>query len=138
MDMNEDQWCIERREEVIEYLAKEGVKHGEVSEWPAWDVIPCTSAWAIESLVSPGWVGWWVVCGDHPTDYVSAKDIKEPRYVYEAIALRWQEVCCFAKEGKEHPTVKINLDNPEKIEMLQSRSKMFFEWVSDDENWKYE
>ena len=138
MDINEDEWCVERRKEVVEYLAKEGVKHGEISEWPAWDVVPHTSIWAIESLKSPGWVGWWVVCGDHPTDYLSAEDIKEPRFAYKAIAERWHQLCDYASKGKAHPTISLELRSKEQIDMLRSRSETFSSWVLDDENWHYE
>ena len=54
----EEKWCHERRAEVLKYLKIAGVKHGQLSEWPAWYVYPYTSAWAIESLKSPGWAGW--------------------------------------------------------------------------------
>ncbi len=36
----EEQWCSERRAQVIEYLEREKVSHGEVGEWPAWHVVP--------------------------------------------------------------------------------------------------
>lgn len=135
---NEEKWCHERKAEVLEYLSKEGVERGQVSEWPAWDVYPHTSSWAIESHKSPGCVGWWVICGDHPTDYVSAENIKEPRYAYKSIAKNWLEICQYAEEGKEHPNMNVNLSSTEMIEILRSRAKTFLEWVADDENWQYE
>ena len=135
---SEEKWCHERRAEVLEYLLKEGVEHGQVSDWPAWDVYPHTSSWAIESNKSPGWVGWWVICGDHPTDYVSAEKIKEPRYAYKAIAENWLEICQCAEEGKKHPNMHVNLASNELIETLRGRAKTFLEWVADDENWQYE
>jgi len=135
---DEEKWFKERRQEVLYYLSKEGVTHGEVSEYPAWDVVPYTSVWPIESKKSPGSVGWWVVCGDHPTDYVSAGNIKEPRQVYEEIAKRWLELCDYAKAGKKYPSIRINLDSKELIEMLRSRAKTFLDWIQDDEIWIYE
>ncbi len=134
----EEKWCLERRNEVLDYLSREGIKHGQISEWPAWDVYPNTSSWAIESNKSPGWVGWWVICGDHPTDYISAEKIKEPRFAYKAIAKSWLEVCKLAEEGKEHPRVKIDLSSAELVEMLRSRANIFLGWVEDDKHWQYE
>jgi Domain of unknown function (DUF4826) len=82
----EEQWCAERRAEVTAYLQRERVDHGRVGEWPAWHVAPYVSIWAIESKQRPGWVGWWAICGDLPTDYVSAETIKEPRDAVRSIA----------------------------------------------------
>ncbi|MBE9537064.1 MAG: DUF4826 family protein [Proteobacteria bacterium] len=138
MEINEDQWCKERRQDVLKYLASQGIEHGQVSESPAWDEIPYTSIWAIESKKSPDWVGWWAICGDHPTDYISSKNFKEPRTAYEAIAKNWLEICQCADEGKEHPSMKITLGNKKLIQMLRSRANMFLEWVADDNNWQYD
>jgi Domain of unknown function (DUF4826) len=75
----EEQWCQERRAQVEEYLLSEGVEPGRIGEWPALHVAPYVSVWAVESRSRPEWVGWWVICGDMLTDYVSAAQIKHPR-----------------------------------------------------------
>ncbi len=80
----EEQWCQERRAQVEAYLQHQRVEHGRVGEWPAWHVAPHVSLWAIESKVRPDWVGWWAICGDLPTDYVSAANIKHPREAVRA------------------------------------------------------
>lgn len=82
----EEQWCEERRAEVTAYLQRERVEHGRVGEWPAWHVAPYVSIWAIESKKRVDSIGWWVICGDVPTDYVSATHMKHPRDVMRAIA----------------------------------------------------
>jgi len=82
----EEKWCEERRAEVAAYLKAEGVSHGRIGEWPEWHVAPYASIWAIESAARPEWVGWWVICGDLPTDYVSADTIKHPRDAMLAIS----------------------------------------------------
>lgn len=51
----EERWCMARRDEVGEYLQRQGLSHGEIGEWPAWHVAPISSIWAIESLKAPGW-----------------------------------------------------------------------------------
>jgi len=125
-----------RRDEVLTYLSHQNVEHGQVSEHPAWEEIPCTSIWPIESKKTPGNVGWWVIAGDHPTDYVSAKEIKEPRFACEAIAKGWLEICSCSREGKEHPEMNIDFDgSSELVKMLESRANLLLKWVADETNW---
>jgi hypothetical protein len=88
----EQKWCDVRREEVCAYLAREGVAHGRIGEWPAWHVVPYGLIWAVESLARPEWIGWWVIAGDLPTDYVSSAEIEPPQHPRKAvtvIANRW-------------------------------------------------
>src|SRR5690242_638460 len=87
----DEQWCSARREQVVAYLAAAKLAHGQVGEWPAWHLAPHASIWAIESLSSPGWVGWWVICGDLPSDYLSAAAIRHPREAMLAFASRWHK-----------------------------------------------
>jgi hypothetical protein len=87
----EEKWCAERREQVEQYLRDQKLTHGQIGKAPAWFVGPLISVWAVESLKSPGWVGWWVVCGDLPTDYCSADNCRHPRLALERIADRWRD-----------------------------------------------
>lgn len=103
----EEQWCTERRAQVAAYLKSEGIEHGQISDWPAWHVVPYISIWAIESAQHHNWVGWWVVCGDFPTDYISAAKIKHPRDAMKAISERWGEVAGCMLRGEAHPTIQI-------------------------------
>jgi len=134
----EEQWCDERRQQVIGYLAKQGLKHGEVGEWPAWHIPPYVSVWAIESLVSPGCLGWWVICGDLPTDYISASDIYHPREAMRAIAERWQEISGYMNRGEPHPTMAIGPREswPTVAPLLSSRSQILLDWADDGELWE--
>jgi Domain of unknown function (DUF4826) len=133
----EEQWCQERRAEVEQYLRREGVGHGRVGEWPAWHVAPYVSIWAIESQVRPDWVGWWVICGDLPTDYVSAANIKHPREAVRAFAERWREQARLMASGDRAPGIQIG--RPEDwlllSRLLKSRVSMLLEWVNDDALW---
>ena len=103
----EERWCEERRTQVTEYLQHEAVEHGGVSEWPAWHVAPYVSVWAIESKIRPGMVGWWAICGDMPTDYVSAAKIKHPREAVRAIAQGWREHATLMARGEAHADTQI-------------------------------
>ena len=77
---------------MIAYLAREQLEHGQVGEVPAWFVEPYVSVWAVESLRAPGWVGWWVICGDLPTDVMSANEIKHPRDAVRAFSRSWMDI----------------------------------------------
>ncbi len=135
---DENSWIMSCRKMVQEYLTQEGINHGRIGEYPAWHVSPYVSIWAIESLKSPGSVGWWVVCGDHPTDYVSAKDIREPRAVLRAIGEKWAEVSKYMLQGKAHPDITIGDPKlwPELGKLLEVRANIFLQWAEDDELWQ--
>ena len=133
----EEKWCEERRGEVATYLRNEGVSHGRIGEFPAWHVAPYVSIWAIESAARPEWMGWWVICGDLPTDYVSADTIKRPRDAMRAISKRWLEVSGYMSRGEKHPTVNIGSPDtwPTLGTLLSSRAETLDRWVNDDSAW---
>ena len=133
----EEHWCGACRQTVTEYLAKEGLDHGEVGVWPAWHVAPYVSIWAIESLLAPGHVGWWAICGDLPTDYLSAATTKHPRKAMLAFADTWREVAASMLKGVPHPTMSIGPSEPnsEFISLLESRSDLLRRFAEDDSAW---
>lgn len=134
----EEKWCDERRTEIEGYLKTEGVSHGRIGEWPAWYVAPYVSVWAIESKARPDWVGWWVICGDLPTDYISADAIKHPRDAMRSISKRWLEVSADMSRGEEHPTVCLGTPDtwPVLGPLLKSRAEMLARWADDDSVWE--
>ena len=133
----EAQWFAVRRNEVAEYLGREGVMHGQIGKEPAWYVAPYVSIWAVESLKSSGTVGWWAISGDLPTDYVSAKAIEHPRDAMRAIATLWKEAGECMLRGEKHPTFRIGAgDSDEELApMLASRAQTLLGWVDDPEAW---
>ena len=135
---NDAQWCAERRQEVAEYLQREGVVHGQIGVAPAWHVAPYASVWAIESLTASGAVGWWAISGDLPNDYVSASNAKTPREAVSAIASLWQEAAQYMSRGEKHPTFRIGSgqQDEELAPMLESRAELLLEWVNDPEVWE--
>ena len=134
----EEQWCQERRAQVEEYLLGQGVAHGRIGEWPAWYVAPYVSVWAVESRARPEWVGWWVICGDLPTDYVSATQIKHPREAIRAFAERWRELARLMANEDQAPGIRIGRpeDWPVLAPLLNARASMFLAWADDDELWE--
>jgi hypothetical protein len=133
----EERWCSECRQRVSAYLAGQGLDHGDVGEWPAWHVVPYVSVWAIESLKFPGNVGWWAICGDTPTDYVSAAQIKHPREAMRAFSKQWKEVSVCMKERVPHAEITIGILDQvaELAPVIDARAKALSEWAEDDSFW---
>ncbi len=133
----EERWCNERRNIVTEYLAKQGLVHGEIGSWPAWHVAPYVSIWAIESLRTPGSVGWWAICGDLPTDYLSAATVKHPRKVMIAFADAWKEVAECMVNRVPHSSMRYGPSepNPDLSSDLENRSNLLRRFAEDDSVW---
>lgn len=139
----EERWCEQQRAVVVDYLQSQRVKHGSVGDWPAWHVAPYVSIWAIESYKNPEWIGWWVICGDLPADYISAADIEppqHPRKAIKAIAERWFRYVDESKKGI-HPSDYI-IGKPESFDELApnlvKRANLLIEWAQDDSLWEEE
>lgn len=134
----EEKWCNERRTEVAVYLKFEGVTHGRIGEWPAWHIAPYVSIWAIESASRPERIGWWVICGDLPTDYVSAEKVKHPREAMRSVAERWLDVAEYMGRGEQHPSNNIGSPEswPQLGPLLKFRAQLMAKWVKDDEAWE--
>ncbi len=133
-------WCDERRRKVAENLDAEGVKHGRIGEWPAWHVAPYVSIWAIESLRRPEWIGWWVISGDLPTDYISAADIEppqHPRKAMRAFAELWLKVADAWNDGRGYEGFQIadGKRHGELAPLLASRARILMEWADNDTLW---
>jgi hypothetical protein len=133
----EYQWCAERRREALEYLDRQRVKHGRLGEAPAWHVYPHLSLWAVESAQSPGWVGWWVICGDCPTDYVTCSGDRTPRSAIDAIAARWREASALLARGEQHPDFSVgDSDSAQALApLLAARAEILSRWTADDSMW---
>ena len=133
----EEQWCSERRKQVLAYLATEQVTHGQVGDWPAWHLAPYASIWAIESLANPGWVDWWVICGDLPSDYLSASSIKHPRDAMVAFANRWRKAAELMAIGQDSHGFLVGSREqwPTLAPLLASRAALLQEVAADKAQW---
>jgi len=136
-DAAEERWCAQRRRQVFDYLVREGVTHGAIGDWPAWHVFPHVSLWAIGSVRSPGSVGWWVICGDLPTDYVSSAGLTDPRSAVGAIAQHWLAAVPYLQRGEQPPGRSVGRPEncAELASLLQSRADLLASWVADDAVW---
>ncbi len=139
----EERWCSEQKKIVADYLRSQQLSHGRIGEWPAWHVAPHVSIWAIESLARPEWIGWWAICGDLPTDYISAADVappQHPRTAMRVFAQNWLEVVKAWKEGRDIDNTRIGDSNSrdELRPLLESRATLLMEWAEDNSLWEEE
>src|SRR5262249_36856130 len=137
----EKRWCNDQRANVARYLRSQKVKHGRIGEWPAWHVAPYVSVCAIERLAQPVWIGWWVISGDLPTDYISAADVKPPQHPRKAIrviAKRWLKMVEAWKKGRDYKDTGITGSQSKKElgPLLKSRAKMLIKCAEDDSTWE--
>jgi hypothetical protein len=137
----EERWCHEQRVKVEDYLCSQRVNHGRVGDWPAWHVAPYVSVWAIESLAHPEWIGWWVICGDLPTDYISSVDVQPPQHPRKAlrvIAERWLKQATAWNEGRDDHEIRIGDPHSHKelAPLLESRAKLLMNWTDDESLWE--
>jgi hypothetical protein len=103
-------------------------------------VAPYVSVWAIESRARPGWIGWWVISGDLPTDYVPAADLEppqHPRKAVQAIADRWLKVVDAWSKGLDHEGIQIGdpCSREKLAPLLETRAKLLADLADDDSLW---
>jgi hypothetical protein len=80
-----------------------------------------------------------VICGDLPTDYVSAGKIKHPRKALQAIADRWRRHCESVRSGSKTTEMSIGDSMgtpPELVPLLEARATMLASWAEDDSIWE--
>ena len=136
-DKAEFDWQMDQRMVVADYLKKQGVQHGKISRWPAWHVFPYLAVFPIESLASPGRIGWWAICGDCPADYMSSKDAGHPRDAMRYFAKQWEEIASYMLRGEPHPTTRIGSPEnwPVLGDLLLRRSQLLREFADDEAYW---
>ena len=135
----EDDWIRTKRIQVTTYLRDQNLNHGAIGNFPAWHVAPCTSVWAVESFIAPGYVGWWAVCGDHPTDYIAAST-KHPRGALRVFSQNWTKLAADMKAKRPLFSSWIgNRSNSRHLAtLLDGRAKAFLAFAEDDELWDYD
>jgi hypothetical protein len=134
---NIERWCMDQREVAANYLASQPAKFGELGEWPAWHVAPYVALWVVESVAKPGLVGWWVICGDLPTDYASGSGAPDPRSAVAVFAQRWQQAAEKMKRGEKPDSYFVgDADKAAELApLLASRAQLLSEWVQDASIW---
>lgn len=139
----EEKWCCDQLRQVAEYLHSQRLKHGRIGEWPAWHIAPYVSIWAIESHARPESIGWWAICGDLPTDYISSGDVippQHPRKALRVFARNWLELVEAWKAGREIENTRIGDSSSHETlaPLLAARAHMLMKWTEDDSLWEEE
>ncbi len=133
-EAEEAAWNEARREDAVYYLHKQGLKHGGVAATPEWSLPPYVSVWAVGSLKAPGSVGWWVICGDLPTDYCSSANCRDARSAVRFIAESWK-----AAAASIRPRDQTIADSGLPVSLaplLASRAELLLEWTDDPDIWE--
>jgi hypothetical protein len=130
-------WLRKQRARAEEYLWGQDVDHAGVAEEPSFDVHPYLALFAVNSKRYPGRIGWWVIVGDIPADYISSAERKTPRDAIRGFAELWLEVSDYMLRGKEHPELRFGDPDhwPTLGEHLQSRAEMLRFIAKDDDYW---
>ena len=133
----EELWCAARAAEVAACLAAQAVEHGRVGAWPAWHVLPYASLWAVESRDRPEWIGWWVICGDLPTDLLPAHDLATPRDALRAFGKRWalHGDCLDRGEVPLAWAKRPDAELPKLAATLKRRGAALQVWADDEAAW---
>lgn len=139
-ELEEENWLNSEREKVTEYLHLEGCHHGGIAEWPVVHVYPDFALWAVQSTRHSGSIGWWVISGDVPTDYMSSSDGEHPRDALRYFSNQWKEVADQMRRGKEHPVYRIGTpaEWPQIAPQLDLRADALADCADDEDVWAEE
>jgi hypothetical protein len=139
--MNDDDfaaWNSSKRAAVISYLENQGISSPHVGAWPAFEMAPYLGIWCVESKKQQGKIGWWVVAGDCPIDYVSEDGRCHPRAALENLLKRWKRQIPHMKNGVQPPDVKLGDGSnlPLLGDLLERRVAIYEEWLTNDGLWE--
>jgi Domain of unknown function (DUF4826) len=137
-DPSDDEiWCGHRRAQVAAHLKNERIKHADLHDLPAWYIAPIVSVWPIRNETASEHIASWVICGDVPTDTISADIPKTPRAAVRAFAKRWHDAA--AQMANAEPTKKISSGKSERAHelalFLEVRARQLIDWANDDSLW---
>lgn len=123
-EIPDENWVRDERQKVVDYLKLEGCRHAGVADWPTFYVGTHLALWAVQSTKHVGRIGWWVISGDVPTDYMSSSDGELPQDALRFFADQWAEMADCMKRGVPHPTIEMG--DPEE---WPQAGEILAEWV---------
>jgi hypothetical protein len=134
---SENDWIADQRIHAEVYLRTEGVDHLGVGECPAFYAHPNLALWTVQSKKSPGQIGWWVISGDVPTDYISSSDGGHPRQALRAFSDQWLKDSAGMLRGESLSGYSIGPRSrwPELGDLLRRRALILQEYADDDAIW---
>ncbi|MGD8594920.1 MAG: DUF4826 family protein [Gammaproteobacteria bacterium] len=133
MNVKEEDWLDDQQEVASQYMKRTGTNYGSIEHTPSFYLSPYVAVWAVESGISPGAIGWWVITGDLPTDYISSSGISSAREAMSEFAKRWLNSVNVHKSGKHDPTITLS---SETADLLEKRANILNDWASDDSMWR--
>jgi len=124
---NRQIWLTERRKDIRAYYHRQAIVHGGIPREPMWCQIPFSSVWLVKSIGTPGFHGWYVVCGDHPTDLVGMGTLEGTAEILEYFASKWWRAAQLLLDGEDYPDFHIERieDRPKIGELVKDRSDKF-------------
>lgn len=95
--------------------------------------VPLTSIWVVQSVGTPGFHGWFVVTGDHPTDIVGMGGVEGAKDALVHFSNKWQRAANILMEGEDYPDFRIeNIEDRPKIGWaISQRAEAFKELAMD-------
>jgi general stress protein 26 len=133
MEVTEEDWLDEQQDVAYQYMKNTGTNFRSIEHTPSFFLSPYVAVWAVESGKSPNAVGWWVITGDLPTDYISSSGIGGAREAMSEFAKRWQNSVNIYRSGKNEPSITLN---SETADLLEKRAHILMEWASDGSMWE--
>jgi hypothetical protein len=133
----EEIWLEAERTRAQDYLREQRVEHLGVGEYPTFQLHPYLALWAVQSKRSPGSIGWWIITGDLPADYISGSEGSHPRDALRAFARHWLEVSNFMLRGEVHPDYSIGTPDrwPKLGDLLRRRAEIIQRYADDNGIW---
>lgn len=138
MSKDEQAWVDVEKEKVLDFLESESIEYNRISDFPVFYVFPDIALWAVESKEAPGWVAWWVLSGDCPTDYIGSDEIRHPAEALLAFAELWHEAADYILRGESHPHFSLESaeEYPDLGELLRDTATQLEGYANDDEIWE--
>lgn len=130
---DEDSWRVAERQKIAEYLALEVPGHGPIVSAPFWSVAPYVAVWGIESSTGDETLDLWVISGNLPTDYCSARNLRTPRAALRSFASAWRDAAGGPGEDGTLGTTRLPV---ELRDFLASRATLLAEWADDESIWQ--
>lgn len=113
---NQGIWLEERRKDIQYYYHSRQLVCQKIPEHPIWSAMPVTSIWLVKAVGTPGFHGWFVIAGDHPTDIVGMGGIEGPKEALIYFSKKWKRAAETLKAGDSYPDFRIeNIDERPKF-----------------------
>ena len=107
---NKNIWLAERREDIRFYFKSRELVCQRIPELPLWSMSPFTSIWMVKGVGMPGFTGWYVIAGDHPTDIVGLGSFNGPADILKHFSAKWAALSLDLIAGKPVSDFRIPAD----------------------------